>query len=52
MLDAMTAALDGKVKAVRLSEAEDPPVCIISEGALSLEMEKVLSSMPNAPKTG
>jgi len=49
----MTAALDGKVKAVRLSERlKTHPVCIISEGALSLEMEKVLSSMPNAPENG
>lgn len=53
LLDAMTAALDGKVKAVRLSERlKTHPVCIISEGALSLEMEKVLSSMPNAPENG
>lgn len=51
LLEAMTAALDGKVKAVKLSKRlKTHPVCIASEGALSLEMEKVLNSMPTENK--
>ena len=39
--------LSGKVKAVKLSQRlKTHPVCITSEGMLSLEMEKVLSAMP------
>ena len=46
---AMQEALGDKVTAVRLSSRlKSHPVCIASEGALSLEMEKVLSSMPGA----
>ena len=45
----MKTALDGKVTAVRLStRLKSHPVCIASEGPLSLEMEKVLNSMPNS----
>ncbi len=47
LLDALTAALDGKVKAVKISKRlRTHPVCLASEGMLSLEMEKVLASMP------
>lgn len=47
----MTEALDGKVKAVRLSRRlKTHPVCLASEGALSLEMEKVLNAMPTDNK--
>ena len=46
---AMQEALGDKVTAVRLSSRlKSHPVCIASEGALILEMEKVLSSMPGA----
>ncbi len=49
LLDALTEALDGKVKAVKIStRLKTHPVCLSSEGALSIEMEKVLASMPNA----
>ncbi len=48
---AMTAALDGKVTAVRASKRlKTYPVCLTSEGELSLEMEKVLNAMPNEQK--
>ena len=51
MLDFMTKALDGKVKAVRLSQRlKSHPVCISSEGAITLEMEKVLNAMPATDK--
>lgn len=57
LFEQMKNALGDKVTAVRLStRLKSHPVCIASEGALSLEMEKILSSMPNtgdmpAPKS-
>lgn len=49
LFDYMTEKLGGKVKSVRLSQRlKKHPVCITSEGMLSVEMEKVLSAMPNA----
>ncbi len=49
LFDFMTEKLAGKVKAVKLSaRLKNHPVCITSEGMLSVEMEKVLSAMPNA----
>ena len=51
LLDFMKDALDGKVKAVRLSQRlKSHPVCITSEGAITLEMEKVLNAMPATDK--
>lgn len=54
LLDSIKAALGDKVSDVRLSQRlKTHPACITSEGGLSLEMEKVLSSMPsgdNVPK--
>lgn len=48
LFEFMTEKLGGKVKAVKLSQRlKSHPVCITSEGALSVEMEKVLSAMPN-----
>lgn len=48
LFDFLTEKLGGKVKAVKLSQRlKNHPVCITSEGALSVEMEKVLSAMPN-----
>ncbi len=47
ILSALKAALSGKVKDVRLSDRlKSSPVCLTSDGPLSIEMEKVLSSMP------
>ena len=49
LFEAMKEALGEKVTAVRLStRLKSHPVCISSEGPLSIEMEKVLSQMPNA----
>ena len=43
--------LSGKVSKVRLSSRlKSHPVCITSEGEISLEMEKVLNSMPTDQK--
>lgn len=48
MFDLMKEALDKKVDEVRFSTAlKDHPVCLSSEGGVSLEMEKVLNAMPN-----
>ena len=48
MFDFLTEKLGGKVKAVKLSQRlKTHPVCITSEGMLSVEMEKVLSAMPD-----
>ncbi|WP_223066893.1 molecular chaperone HtpG [Paenibacillus caui] len=44
----MAAILEGKVKEVKASKRlKSHPVCLSSEGELSIEMEKVLRSMPN-----
>ena len=44
----MKEALEGKAKEVRLSQRlKSHPVCLTSDGALSLEMEKVLNSLPS-----
>ncbi len=51
LFEAMQAALDGKVAEVILSSRlKSHPVCLSSKGALSIEMEKVLNTMPNADK--
>ena len=48
MFDLMKESLDGKVKDVRLySRLVNNPVCLTSEGTLSIEMEKVLNAMPD-----
>lgn len=44
----MKETLQGKVKEVRASKRlKNHPVCLASEGELSIEMEKVLSAMPD-----
>jgi len=49
LLEEMSKALQGKVKAVRLSSRlKKHPVCLVNDGELSLEMEKVLNAMPAA----
>lgn len=51
LFEAMAAALENKVTAVRISKRlKSHPVCLASEGALSLEMEKVLNTMPGENK--
>ncbi|MDE5945737.1 MAG: molecular chaperone HtpG [Oscillospiraceae bacterium] len=47
----LTENLNGKVSKVRLSSRlKSHPVCITSEGEISLEMEKVLNAMPSDQK--
>lgn len=47
MFKFMTEALEGKVKNVRLSsKLKSHPVCLSAEGNITIEMEKVLNSMP------
>ena len=47
LLDTLKDALAGKVSAVHLSKRlKSHPVCLTSEGEISLEMEKILNAMP------
>lgn len=47
MLDLLKKALEGKVSDVRLSKRlKSNPVCLVSDGGLSIGMEKVLAAMP------
>lgn len=49
LLDTMKEALGDAVSAVRFTgKLKTHPVCLTSEGAVSLEMEKVLGAMPNS----
>ena len=49
LFDAMKAALEGKIKEVKVStRLKDHPVCLSAEGPLSIEMEKVLSRQPGS----
>lgn len=51
LLDKIKDALDGDVSEVRFTnKLKNYAVCLTSEGNLSLEMEKVLNSMPNDQK--
>lgn len=51
LLKDLASALDGKVTKVILSQRlKSHPVCLTSEGEISLEMEKVLNSMPTDQK--
>ena len=53
LFEAMKEALDGKVTEVRLSQRlKSHPVCLSSSGPLSIEMEKVLNSMPAQQEKG
>lgn len=50
LFNEMESYLAEKVKAVRASKRlKSHPVCLSNEGELSIEMEKILSSMPNNP---
>lgn len=49
MFDAMKESIGDSINAVRFTnKLKKHPVCLTSEGGISLEMEKVLNSMPNA----
>ncbi len=49
LLLAINQVLDGKVKEVKLtSKLKTYPVCLTASGEISIEMEKVFNSMPNA----
>ncbi len=49
MFDAMKEALGEEVNAVRFTnKLKEHPVCLSSEGGISLDMEKTLNSMPGA----
>ena len=51
LLDEMSSALEGKVERVVLSSRlKKHPACLTSEGDLTLEMEKILNSMPTDKK--
>ena len=48
MLEFMKESLEGKISEVVISsKLKSHPVCLTAKGELSLEMEKVLNSMPN-----
>ncbi|HHU52019.1 MAG TPA: molecular chaperone HtpG [Firmicutes bacterium] len=50
LLEKMKEILQDKVKEVRISKRlKSHPVCLTTEGEISIEMEKVLSAMPNNP---
>ena len=49
MFDLMKESIGDSINAVRFTnKLKKHPVCLTSEGGISLEMEKVLNSMPNA----
>lgn len=49
ILKAIKASLKDKVKDVKLSaRLKDAPVCLVSGEGISMEMEKILKTMPNA----
>lgn len=48
LFDAMKDILNNKVNSVKISnKLKNHPVCLSNEGDLSIEMEKVLNSLPN-----
>ncbi|MBO0961876.1 molecular chaperone HtpG [Neobacillus sp. MM2021_6] len=48
LFDFMKDILNGKVKDVRVSKRlKSHPVCLTTDGAVSIEMEKILNAMPN-----
>ncbi len=50
LFDSMKQVLAGKVKDVRVSKRlKSHPVCLATEGEVSIEMEKILQSMPDNP---
>lgn len=50
LFEAMKAFLGDKVKSVRASKRlKSHPVCLTTEGEITIEMEKILNAMPNNP---
>lgn len=50
LFEAMKTFLGDKVKSVRASKRlKSHPVCLTTEGELTIEMEKILNAMPNNP---
>ncbi len=50
LFDHMAKTLSGSVKAVRASKRlKSHPVCLSTEGEITIEMEKVLNAMPDNP---
>ncbi|MCC0563335.1 molecular chaperone HtpG [Brevibacillus borstelensis] len=50
LFDYMTSLLAGKVKKVKASRRlKSHPVCLSTEGEVTIEMEKILNAMPNNP---
>jgi len=48
LFDEMKNILSGKVKEVRISKRlKSHPVCLATDGEISIEMEKILNAMPN-----
>ena len=48
LLEAMKRHLNGRVKDVRISKRlQTHPVCLTADGGISIEMEKILRSMPD-----
>ncbi|TKI56744.1 molecular chaperone HtpG [Brevibacillus antibioticus] len=48
LFDYMASLLEGKVKAVKASKRlKSHPVCLSTEGEVTIEMEKILNAMPN-----
>jgi len=53
MLDFVKEALEGKVSAVKVSnKLKSHPVCLTTEGPITLEMEKYFQSMPGGAEMG
>lgn len=49
LFEYMSEALSGKVKKVRASKRlKSHPVCLSTEGEVTIEMEKILNAMPNS----
>ncbi|TBL81088.1 molecular chaperone HtpG [Paenibacillus thalictri] len=50
LFEQMTSLLDGKVTGVKASKRlKSHPVCLSTEGDVSIEMEKILNAMPSNP---
>ncbi|MDD9265808.1 molecular chaperone HtpG [Paenibacillus sp. GCM10023248] len=50
LFDYMTSLLSGKVSSVKASKRlKKHPVCLSTEGDVTIEMEKILNAMPNNP---
>lgn len=51
MFEKMTSLLDNEIKEVRFTnKLKNHPVCLTSKGNVSIEMEKVMNSMPTGEK--